>query len=128
MRRFPSLILIATLLAVLGGTFVAAVGRGEAAEGDPGDYCSQAPDHPLGWLFTDACQGHDECIDALGVDVTVPDRLGCDDRFLGDLLAAHHVRAEGSCNQQLVCRALALTYHRIVRFVTVQLAPPGGRR
>jgi hypothetical protein len=118
MRRFPSLILIATLLAVLGGTFVAAVGRGEAAEGDPGDYCSQAPDHPLGWLFTDA----------LGVDVTVPDRLGCDDRFLGDLLAAHHVRAEGSCNQQLVCRALALTYHRIVRFVTVQLAPPGGRR
>jgi hypothetical protein len=128
MRRVPSLILAATLLAVLGGTLVAAVGRGEAAEGDPGDYCSQAPDRPLGWLFGEACRGHDECIDALGADVTVPDRLDCDDRFLGDLLTADHILADGTCHQQLICRALAVTYHRVVRFVTEHLSPTGGRR
>lgn len=128
MRRVPSLILFATLVALLGGTLVATIGHSEAAEGDPGDYCSQAPDRPLGWQFSEACRGHDECIDALGADVTVPARLDCDDQFLDDLLTAHHAVVAGSCGEQLVCRALAVTYHRVVRFVTEQVLPPRGRR
>lgn len=128
MRRFFSLVLIAVLLAVLGGTLFGVVGRGEAAEGDPGDYCSQAPDRPLGWLFGEACRGHDECIDALGPDTSVAKRVACDDQFLDDLFDARHVVAGGACKEQLVCRVLAVTYHRVVRFVSERLVPSGGHQ
>lgn len=132
MRRPLSLILIVTLLAALGGTLLATVGRSEAAEGDPGDYCSQAPDRPLGWLFGGACREHDGCIDALGgglehadrVAADLPSRVLCDDLFLEALLESPHVALVGdsTCRAHLICRSLATTYYRVVRFVTDQLS------
>jgi hypothetical protein len=123
MRRTTSLILIATVLAVLGVTLQGGASRSEGADGEPGDTCSQAPDRPLGWQFQDACGAHDGCIDALGLDVTVESRLQCDVEFLDDLMDAPHTVAVSTCGDNLVCRSLAQTYYLVVRFVTERLLP-----
>ena len=117
MRR---LTILAALLTLLGGFGVAAPPpSADAREGGPGDYCTQAPDYPLGWQFNDACRGHDECLDALPRAASLADRLDCDEAFLHDLLEAPHVVAPLACEEHLFCRVMAAVYYRVVRTATV---------
>jgi len=118
-----SLFLLASVLVLLAVTLISGArpaSEAHAADGDPGDYCSQSPDYPLGWNFNEACRGHDECIDDLRAagDRSIPARLECDDVFLDDLLASPHAVAVGACSQHLVCRVVAQIYYYVVRFVT----------
>ncbi|MCK9487124.1 MAG: phospholipase [Dehalococcoidia bacterium] len=126
MRRLSS---VALLLAVLAVLAVFAVTAGapsgvSAQEGHPDDYCTQSPDRPLGWLFTDACRGHDECLEALGPVAEVVERLACDDAFLEALLDAPSALHDGVCSRSPMCQVIARIYHFVVRLVTLEFVPP----
>lgn len=119
MRRLSS---VALLSAVLGMVVVTAVPSGAtAAEGDPDDYCSHSPDRPLGWLFSEACRGHDECLAAL-INPDRDSRLACDDSFLDELLEAPNAFTGRACGESPLCRLIANVYHFVVRFVSLQFA------
>ena len=116
MRRLSILAALAAVLVVSAGTWAAPA---QAAEGDPGDFCSYSPDYPFGWNFNGACRGHDECLDRLPADARLPDRLSCDDAFHGALLHASHLSLPGVCEDSAFCRLLATVYYRVVRTVTL---------
>lgn len=120
MRRLSSVALLVAVLGVLAVT--PNPSRTSAQEGHPDDYCTQSPDRPLGWLFTDACRGHDECLSPLA-GAPVPDRLACDDAFLEDLLEAPSALHEGVCSRSPMCQIIARIYHFVVRLVTLQSTP-----
>ncbi len=123
MRRLSSVTLLLTLLGVLAVTPAGPRGAATAAEGDPDDYCTHAPDRPFGWQFSDACRGHDECLDALDRDTDRRARLACDDTFLEALLEAPSAFSERLCAESVVCRLLARIYHSVVRLVTLRFVP-----
>ncbi|MGE3962008.1 MAG: hypothetical protein AB7F65_10035 [Dehalococcoidia bacterium] len=114
MRRYTILVLLVAAVAALGVTSAPA----QAAEGDPGDFCSFSPDYPFGWSFNDACRGHDECLDGVSGSA-LPDRLDCDDGFLDALLDSPHLTLQGVCAESRFCSFLATLYHRVVRTVTL---------
>ncbi len=120
MRRISS---VALLLAILAALAVTPSSTVQAGEGDPGDYCTQSPDRPLGWLFSDACRGHDECLAALDVPVERAERLACDDSFLELLLDARKADGDAICGRSPLCQVLARVYHYVVRMVTLELVP-----
>ena len=121
MRRHSSVVLLIAVLGVLAVTLGGSEAASAQTEGAPHDYCTQSPDRPLGWLFGDACRGHDECLDALGALPDRLERLACDDEFLFDLLDAPHEDGERVCGKSPVCQLLARVYHYVVRLVTVRL-------
>ena len=116
MRRPFILALLVCALAVVGGTVPSTA---IAAEGDPGDYCSYAPDYPFGWSFNEACRGHDTCIADLPATASLLERLGCDDAFFDDLLNSAHLSLEAACEESAICSLLARIYYRVVRTVTL---------
>ena len=120
MRRSLILALLVCALVAVGGTASGATLRTtQAAEGDPGDFCSYSPDRPFGWDFNGACEGHDGCLLELPDTALLPDRLGCDDSFFEDLLQAPHLETQRVCGESPFCTFLAALYHRVVRYVTL---------
>lgn len=130
MRSWPRTLIRVGVVAIIAVALLPPAARpsaATAAEGDPGDACSQAPDFPLAWDFNDACRGHDECIEDLGRGSRMLERLECDATFLGDLLEARHPVAPVACGEHLFCRAVAGIYYHVVRYATVLgglLGPP----